>query len=188
MSLKFGIYLVEQRIISPEQFCGLVKIQQEASPSIATIAIRKNILTIKQVSSILDVAEVQPNKSFIKIAMELDLIDRADADQLLHEQQMLCPSIRKLVVECGLLTQRQTSVLFLHFERNGTKQVVPAKEKSHETQSNQETTTAPTPAETPTPAPQPAPAPVATPVESLNRPREPKFRQRPIIVRQYTQG
>jgi hypothetical protein len=50
MSLKFGIYLVEQRIISPEQFCGLVKIQQEATMSLATIALRKNILTIKQVA------------------------------------------------------------------------------------------------------------------------------------------
>jgi hypothetical protein len=166
MSLKFGIYLVEQRIISPEQFCGLVKIQQEASASIATIALRKNILTIKQVANVLDIAEVQPDKSFIKIATELDLIDRSDAEQLLHEQQLLCPTMRKLVVECGLLTQRQTSVLYLHFERNGSKPV------SSSTQSK--------------PAAQPAADPI--PVGSSQSPRQPKFRQRPVIVRQYTQG
>ena len=57
MSLNFGIYLVEQRIITPEQFCGLVKIQQEALPSLANVAIRKNMLTIKQVAMILDAQE-----------------------------------------------------------------------------------------------------------------------------------
>ncbi|MEL7499408.1 MAG: hypothetical protein AAFN77_17515 [Planctomycetota bacterium] len=120
MSLKFGIYLVEQRIISPEQFCGLVKIQQEASMSFATIAIRKNMMTIKQVAHVLDAIEVASDKSFVQVAMEQDLIDRADADQMIHLQQMSSPSIRKLVVECGLLTQRQTSVLFMHFEKHGS--------------------------------------------------------------------
>ena len=160
MSLKFGIYLVEQRIISPEQFCGLVKIQQEATMSLATLAIRKNFMTIKQVASVLDIAEDNPQKSFIKIAMEQDLIDRADADQLLHHQQINCPSIRRLVVECGLLTQRQTSVLFLHFERNGTNAI-----KTAPVQPN------------------------AAPSESKKKigPRQPKFRQRPVVVRQLSQ-
>ena len=160
MSLKFGIYLVEQRIISPEQFCGLVKIQQEATMSLATIALRKNVLTIKQVASVLDLSEVHPEKSFLKIAMEQDLIDRADADQLLHEQQSTCPSIRKLIVECGLLTQRQTSVLFLHFERNGS-QVMTHKPKSHS-----------------------KPAAAMPGEQQPAGPREPKFKQRPVVVRQ----
>ena len=175
MSLKFGIYLVEQRIISPEQFCGLVKIQQDATMSPATIALRKNILTIKQVANVLDAAEVSPEKSFIKIAMEQDLIDRADADQILHFQQNHCPTIRKLVVECGLLTQRQTSVLFLHFERTGsspqgkrpTRQPAPAQ---------------PQPTQPQTPATQPTTAQPTTAQPAGVR--QPKFKQRPIIVRQ----
>ena len=166
MSLKFGIYLVEQRIISPEQFCGLVKIQQEASQSLATIALRKNILTIKQVANVLDIAEVAPEKSFIKIAMEQDLIDRADADQLLHEQQASCPSIRKLLVECGLLTQRQASVLFLHFERHGSTPAAPSKPRQ-------------------APEHQPATQPSAAP--QTVGPRQPKFKQRPVVVRKLTQ-
>ena len=161
MSLKFGIYLVEQRIISPEQFCGLVKIQQEATMSLATLAIRKNLMTIKQVTTVLDAIEINPKKSFIKTAMENDLIDREDADQLLHFQQISCPSIRRLVVECGLLTQRQTSVLFLHFERNGTNAIQPQ-----------------------APA-QPKPVP-SKPKRKIG-PRQPKFRQRPVVVRQLSQ-
>ena len=163
MSLKFGIYLVEQRIITPEQFCGLVKIQQEATMSFATIAIRKNILTIKQVAHVLDEIEIAPEKSFVQVALEQDLIDRADADQMLHAQQLSSPSIRKLVIECGLLTQRQTAVLFMHFEKHGS---------GGQTQAQ------------PARKPQPAGSQVdtaATPVAA--GPRQPKFQQHPTTVR-----
>lgn len=156
MSLKFGIYLVEQRIISPEQFCGLVKIQQEASSSAASLAIRNNILTIKQVANLLDIVQATPGKSFINLAMEQNMIDQAQAQQLLLAQQNSCPAITKLVIECGLLTQRQTTVLFHHFER-GQNQVNQA------------------PAATPASAPQKA------------SPRQPKFRKRPVVVRQLNQ-
>ncbi|MFK7767144.1 MAG: hypothetical protein AB8B55_07970 [Mariniblastus sp.] len=170
MSLKFGIYLVEQRIISPEQFCGLVKIQQEASMSLATLALRKNILTIKQVAKVLDIAEANPEKSFVNIAMEQDLMDRADADQLLHYQQMTCPTMRKLVVECGLLTQRQSSVLYLHFERHGS--TVPTAKPS------QQTTPEPVAPATPQKAPEQS-------VQEKPGVRQPKFKQRPVVVRQF---
>jgi hypothetical protein len=121
MSLKFGIYLVEQRVISPEQFCGLVKIQQESTMSLPTISLRKNILTIKQVAQVLGEIEDDAEKTFIKSAMELDFMGRAAADQILQFQQEKCQSLRKLIVKCGLLSQRQCSILFLYFERHGSK-------------------------------------------------------------------
>jgi hypothetical protein len=160
MSLKFGIYLVEQRIISPEQFCGLVKIQQEATMSLATIAIRKNFLTIKQVARVLDLVELNPERSFIQAAIAEDLIDANDADRMLHEQQYSCPAIQKLVVECGLLTARQSEVLEAHFEKqlaNGIKPVA-------------------------------APAPIAEPADPAPRfePRQPKFQQRPAATQTYS--
>lgn len=126
MSLKFGIYLVEQRIISPEQFCGLVKIQQETTMSLANLALRKNMLTIKQVANILDEMEASPNKTFEQIAVEMDVLDQADASQLLRFQQTSCAPIRKLVSECGLLTERQSAVLYNHFERTPTAVPQPA--------------------------------------------------------------
>jgi hypothetical protein len=117
MSLKFGIYLVEQRIISPEQFCGLVKIQQETTMSLATIAVRKNLLTIKQVARILTLLELEPTRHFVEIAREEKLLDQTDGERLIHEHLSSSPPIRKLVVECGLLTAHQTEVLYHHFEK-----------------------------------------------------------------------
>jgi hypothetical protein len=157
MSLKFGIYLVEQRIISPEQFCGLVKIQQDSLKTLASISIQTNLLTIRQVAGVLDVQEHHPEKSFGDIVLETKLLDRAALNQLLHAQQKTCPSIRQLLVECGLLTNRQTRVLFTHFERNA------ARNSSRDEIS----TTAPA-------APQAAPA---KPRQST-APRQPKFHSR----------
>jgi len=119
MSLKFGIYLVEQRVISAEQFCGLVKIQQESSHTMATIALRKNIMTIKQVNHLHDQMETSPDIKFEDLAFEKGMIDSADLNVMLQSKEVSCPPIRQLLVECGLLTQHQAKVLFEHYEKNG---------------------------------------------------------------------
>ena len=173
MSLKFGIYLVEQRIISPEQFCGLVKIQQESAKSMATLALRKNMMTIKQVARVLDIQEATPTKLFSQIVVDEDILDQSDADELVRAQQLSCATIRKLVVECGLLTQRQSQVLYGHFQRVGT--------RTTETQTK-------TPTRRKTPATPTRPQqPTETQPTSM-RPRRPKFKQRPIVVHPYSQS
>jgi hypothetical protein len=160
MSLKFGIYLVEQRIISPEQFCGLVKLQQESASSLATIAIRRNFMTIKQVARVLEMMELNPSRPFLQVAMEERIIDAADSERLLHEQINSCPTLRKLLVECSLLTQHQTEVLHNHFEKlaaAGIKGQLPLQES-------------------------------ATPAQSANTPfapPQPKFSQRPVVVKSH---
>ncbi len=122
MSLKFGIYLVEQRIVTPEQFCGLVKIQQESTRSIASLAIKHNILTIKQVSRLQDLARIR-GAQLLEIATEDKLIDRADANRLMRLQEQSGETIRSLAVECGLLTERQAEVLYNHFLRHGSRPI-----------------------------------------------------------------
>lgn len=181
MSLKYGIYLVEQRIISPEQFCGLVKIQQESAKSMATIALRKNMMTIKQVARVLDIQEATPTKGFAQIVVEEDMLDQQDADELVRAQQISCASIRKLVVECGLLTERQSQVLYGHFQRVGTR--TSETQKTTTPTRTVPTRTAPTRPSTPVTQPQ---QPTESQPTSM-RPRRPKFKQRPIVVHPYSQ-
>ncbi len=174
MSLKFGVYLVEQRIISPEQFCGLVKIQQEALASLATVAIRKNMMTIKQVANVLDEQELTPGKSFIQIAIESDFLDRADAQQLFHEQQHTSPTIRKLVQECGLLTERQTVVLFQHYQKTGTRPIKARTVVEIERPAGTHNDDAGTSNDR------------SESKFERQIPRAPKYKQRPVVVSQYT--
>ena len=135
--------------------------------SLATIAIRKNFMTIKQVNRVLDLQEANPQRSFVQIAIEEDLIDCTDADLMLHEQQMSCPTLQKLVVECGLLTQRQSDVLHIHFEKQTARKAAGLEIPMAK----------PAAAETPVTASEPS---VRT------APRQPKFSQRPVIVQPYS--
>ena len=166
MSLKFGIYLVEQRIVSPEQFCGLVKIQQESTRSLASLAIAHNYLTMKQVSRIID--EVDGNDSqFVEMAVSRGMMDRTDAAHLVRLQERSGDPIRSLAVECGLLTARQCEVLFNHFNRYGTRKIKLKK--------------APAVASHATPAPKAPLRPKEPGAEQTKPAPSPKFRKRPLI-------
>ena len=185
MSLKFGIYLVEQRIISPEQFCGLVKIQQESLATMPSVALRKNMMTIKQVATVLDIQEAQPAKSFTQIALENDFLDSADVEELIRAQQQTTLTIRQLLVECELLTERQVAVLYQHFEKVGTQPLAPPVERRRDATAEKPIPHhAPTPAH-PNPATEPAPAAATQPNSGMTI-RGPKFKQRPVVVHPYS--
>lgn len=168
MSLKFGVYLVEQRIVSPEQFCGLVKIQQESVRSLAKISLERNMLTIRQVANILDTQGANAkgsSKPFHQLAVEMNYLSTTEADKLLKAQESTGASINGLLVECGLLTESQSQVLYSHFQRTAYR----AAQKVGATPVK-------TPA-TPTPA-----SPPATRPRQPNGPRQPNFKRRPVII------
>ncbi len=166
MSLKFGIYLVEQRIVSPEQFCGLVKIQQESVRSLAKISLERNMLTIRQVANILDAQETNAKastKSFHQLAVEMNYLSTTEAVTLIKAQESSGVSINELLVECGLLTESQSQVLYSHFQRLTFRSVQDA-------ENNQQNPTPQAPAS-------PAPA-----KPSSTGPRQPNFKRRPVII------
>ena len=162
MSLKFGIYLVEQRIVTAEQFCGLVKIQQESTRALPTLALQKSLMTIRQVANVLEAIEKSPDKDFQRLAIEMGYLHAKEAEYLLQVQQSTAETIRALAVECGLLTERQASVLFLHFQKNVSKKSTAVQAPAASQQ---------------TAKPKPSP-----PRESTSRPKQPNFRRRPMII------
>ena len=168
MSLKFGIYLVEQRIVTPEQFCGLVKIQQESTRSLASLAITNNFMTMKQVSRVLDGVS-QNEGEFLDFALKKGMLERSDANHLAKLQEQSGESICNLAIECGLLTARQGEVLFNHFQRYGSR-AIQMKRRSVKSKpaASPQKATVPTPTK-----PRPVIQPNVTP--------SPKFKQRPII-------
>lgn len=132
--------------------------------SLATVAVRKNLLTIKQVARILTLIELEPARNFVETALEERLLDKSDSERLIHEHLASSPSIKKLVVECGLLTERQADVLSMHFEKQAAQGL-----KSQLS---------------------PAPAPPAKPQtdngEPPFSPPQPKFVQRPAFSKSYS--
>lgn len=163
MSLKFGIYLVEQRIVTPEQFCGLVKIQQESTRSLASLAIKHNVLTIKQVSRLQDLSRIR-RSGFLETALEENLLDRADANRLERLAEQSGESIRSLAVECGLLSQRQAEVLFNHFLRHGSRPIslLPTAPVARRTDTSSQNRPTETPKRSVTPSPKFRKSPIIT--------------------------
>ena len=164
MSLKFGIYLVEQRIVTPEQFCGLIKIQQESTRALPTIALQKNLMTIRQVANVLEAINGAQGKAFQQVAIEMKYLHPKEADYIMQVQQNTAETIRALAVECGLLTERQAAVLFLHFQNTVSKQIAPAQPKAAGPQIKEVA----------------SPATPAKPETA--RPKQPNFRRRPVII------
>ncbi len=194
MSLKFGIYLVEQRIVTPEQFCGLVKIQQESAKALPTIALTKNLMTIRQVADVLDTTKSNAEKSFQQVAVEMGYLHAKEVDYLLQIQQTTAETIRGLAVECGLLTERQAAVLYLHFEKNVSKQSQTSRSETSRSETSQSETSQSETSQTQTSTPpasgdrvaetktnQSASAAQPTTTENAS-PKRPNFRRRPVII------
>lgn len=135
MSLNFGLYLVEQGVISCDQFCGLVKVQQMAVPSPASVAIRSNLLTVRQVGQILSLMELNPGRTFLEAARGLGFLAADGQQRLEQEQQKRLPSIPFLLVECGLLTSRQVETMHRAFEKS-TASLAPNEQPSSPGQSS----------------------------------------------------
>jgi hypothetical protein len=121
-------------------------------------------MTIKQVARVLTAMDRDPEKSFVDTALEERIVDKSDVERLIHEQLDSCPPLRKLLVECGLLTQQQTEVLFNHFEKQmaaGMKAQLPLPSAT-------------------------LPKTTASPTDPAFSPPQPKFSQRPVVAKSFS--
>jgi hypothetical protein len=196
MSIKFGLFLVEQGIISCDQFCGLLKIQQMAAPSPASVAIRRNLMTVKQVGQILGLIELNPELDFVEAGKRLGIIGSTEQQRLEQEQQLLLPTIPFLLVECGLLRANQVETLTRSFEKAQSRESLAATASTQQSGAlvaeRASATAAPLPAQAaPTQAKEAAReavAPAATSglvgqrVHAAQPLRQPKFVQRPQVA------
>jgi hypothetical protein len=129
-------------------------------------------MTIRQVADVLDVIAETPQREFQTVATEMGYLHPKEADYLLQIQQTTAETIRSLAVECGLLTERQAAVLFLHFQKTQLKKQA----------------TSPTTAATPTVTESKTETEITVGSEtgqttaSPSRPKRPNFRRRPVII------
>lgn len=175
MSLKFGLWLVEQGIVTCDQFCGLIKIQQESLPPSTTIVLRENVMTMRQVRTVNELVEGGAAGDFLDVAESCGFVVPKLASAIRQLQQIEAPSIASLAVQCGLMTAGQVQVLFRHFERLQAAPRTPAGESAAESSSQ-------------IPEGQSQNAGAAADAAGSFQPHpvpEPKFRQRPVIVHQY---
>jgi hypothetical protein len=117
MSLRFGLFLVEQGIISCDQFCGLLKVQQQSVPPISSIAVQQNILTIRQIAHVYQLMEQFSSTDFLNTAIKVGILNQPQIQKLRTAQQQAVPSLKQLIVDCELMTQPQLELLSRHFDK-----------------------------------------------------------------------
>lgn len=173
MSLRFALWMTEQGIMTCDQFCGLVKIQQDSLPSPGAIALQRNLMSIRQVAEVNNLTGTDGDRDFLEVAVEKNFIQPAVAELISRLQELSGESLTALAIRCGLITSDQARVLFRHY----------LKAEARRNRTVDRTPAAVSPELEPVAA---EPIPANTGGTDNRQPiPEPKFRQRPVIVHQY---
>ena len=114
--MQFGMYLVDNGLLSTQAFYKALKLQMRSRPQLGTIAIQSRRLTVKQM--------------FGEIAVRLGYLTNEDLNQLLDEQTRHMASLRDLLVEHGFLSGGVVDQQYAAY-RHSTRQAEPELELAH---------------------------------------------------------
>lgn len=112
MSLNFGMYLVDQKAITPEQFTNAIRARLEDKVPLGQLALRRRKLSLSQVFEILRVQSGKP-APFGKLAMECGYLSEPQLAELLYYQSENERSITRLLIQQGAIS---SDVLDHHYQ------------------------------------------------------------------------
>ncbi|MHB0960003.1 MAG: hypothetical protein ACYC6N_15220 [Pirellulaceae bacterium] len=102
--MRFGIYVVQQGLVTAAQFAEAVSRQMEGRVSLGQLAMKSKMLSKSHVLHILAVQATE-QRLFGKIALDLGYLSKEQLAELFLEQDEYLQPISKILVEMGALTQ-----------------------------------------------------------------------------------
>jgi hypothetical protein len=102
-AMQFGIYLVENGVITCEEFYETLKMQLHTRPQLGGLAIEKRKLNVRQVFAILRSQCDSPDEMFGETAVKLGFLTHEALAWLLHEQSVRVKPFNELLVELSIL-------------------------------------------------------------------------------------
>jgi len=102
--MQFGMYLVENGVITCEDFYEALKLQLGTRPQLGALAIEKRKLTMRQVLSVLQAQSDTPDEKFGELALKRGYLTEADLAWLLHEQSVRVKPFGELLVDMGVMS------------------------------------------------------------------------------------
>jgi hypothetical protein len=115
--MQFGMYLVDNGVISCEEFFEAVKLQLHSRPQLGSLAIDSRRLSFRQVSRILREQCDEPNQMFGEIAVRLGYLNEEELSNLLTEQEARALPLAEVLIEHGFLTRPAVEYHFTEFRR-----------------------------------------------------------------------
>jgi hypothetical protein len=102
--MQFGIYLVENGVITCEEFFEALKLQVRTRPTIGGLAIEKRKLNVRQVFSVLRQQCDSPADLFGELAVKAGYISGEELASLIHEQTTRVRPFSDILVELEILS------------------------------------------------------------------------------------
>jgi len=107
MSLKFAVQLLDEKVVSQDQFVDLVrKYESSCLPSMA-IAMSQNFITIRQARQILELQNERPEMSFEQAACEFGILSIEKCQKIAAAQETSRRSIEQIAIDSGICTKDQ---------------------------------------------------------------------------------
>jgi hypothetical protein len=102
--MQFAMYLVDNGVISCEEFFEALKLQMSTRPQLGALAIETRRLSFRQVFAILRAQCDEPNTMFGELAVRLGYLSDEDVNSLLAEQAGRAMPLLEVLVENGFLS------------------------------------------------------------------------------------
>lgn len=111
---RFGQFLVNNDIVTDAMVFEALVLQQKRQDNVASIAIAKRFLTVKQVLTIFNV-QTDSCLSFTDMAVSLGYLTANEVSELLLLQQQSRPMLGEILVEMGVMDNRTLNLMLEKF-------------------------------------------------------------------------
>jgi hypothetical protein len=107
MSLKFAIQLLDENIVSQDQFIDLVRKHEDSCLPSMAIAISQNFITIRQARQILELQTERPELTFEEAAYEFGILSIEQCRKIASAQENSRRGVERIAVDAGVCTKDQ---------------------------------------------------------------------------------
>jgi hypothetical protein len=115
--MQFAMYLVDNGVLTCEEFYEASKLQMHSRPQLGALAIETRRLTVKQVFSVLSLQCDEPNTKFGELAVRLGYLTDDDLAQLLAEQEGRAKPLIDLLVDNEFLSAEVAEQHYAEYRR-----------------------------------------------------------------------
>ncbi len=115
--MQFAMYLVDNGVLTCEEYYEASKLQMHSRPQLGALAIEARRLTVKQVFAVLSMQCDEPNTKFGELAVRLGYLTDDDITQLLAEQERRAMPLLDVLVENDFLSAQVAEQHYAEYRR-----------------------------------------------------------------------
>lgn len=123
--MQFGIYLVENGVISRDEFYEALKFQQNSRPQLGALALERRKLTMRQVFTVLRNQGDSPSEYFGELAVKAGFLTAEQLAQLVLEQATRSKPFAEVLVDLGILPRDAVNRYAREYRRSAENQEAP---------------------------------------------------------------